>query len=125
MIHLDTSVLIDALSGPRRSLPALRGTIERGERLAVSTLALYEWRRGARDEAELRAQESICPSDQAVPFGWAEAALAATLYGAVRRPRGREIDLAIAACALVQRAPLWTLNPGDFVDVRGLELYQP
>lgn len=38
MIHLDTSVLVDALTGPRRSAPALRAAIVRGERVTLSTL---------------------------------------------------------------------------------------
>jgi predicted nucleic acid-binding protein len=57
-----------------------------------------------------------------VPFTHAEAELAASLYAQVARPRGREIDLAIAACALGQGAALWTLNPQDFRDVPGLRL---
>jgi predicted nucleic acid-binding protein len=40
----------------------------------------------------------------------------------VRRPRGREIDLAIAATAIVHDAALWTLNPRDFADVPRLRL---
>jgi predicted nucleic acid-binding protein len=32
------------------------------------------------------------------------------------------VDLAIAACAIVHGAALWTLNPQDFKDVPGLEL---
>ena len=58
-------------------------------------------------------------------FGLEEAARAATLYRTVRRPRGREIDLAIAACALTQQASFWTLNEADFRDVEGLTLYRP
>ena len=48
MIVLDTSVLVDALTGPRRSAPALRRAIESGERLLLSSLVLYEWLRGPR-----------------------------------------------------------------------------
>jgi len=40
------------------------------------------------------------------------------------RGRGREIDLAIAASALILGARLWTLNPRDFRDLAGLELYR-
>jgi predicted nucleic acid-binding protein len=40
----------------------------------------------------------------------------------VKRPRGREIDLAIAACALQDGAALWTLNTADFRDVPELRL---
>lgn len=125
MIHLDTSVLVDALTGPRRSAGALRKAIERGERITLSTLVLYEWRRGPRLTAELAAQEALFPIDTAVAFGIEEAARAAELYRAARRPRGREIDLAIAACALVHGARFWTLNPGDFTDVPDLALFAP
>jgi predicted nucleic acid-binding protein len=36
--------------------------------------------------------------------------------------RGREIDLAIAATAMVRDAELLTLNPKDFGDIPGLRL---
>ena len=51
-----------------------------------------------------------------------EAATAARLYQSVKRPRGREVDLAIAACAIAWEARLWTLNRNDFKDIPGLEL---
>lgn len=122
MIVLDTSVLIDALSGPRRSAPALRDAIERGERMLLPALVLYEWLRGPRLDEELAAQEALLPSEQAQPFGPAEAAAAAGLYTAVATPRGRELDLAIAAHAVVRGAALWTLNRSDFEDLPGLAL---
>ena len=123
MIHLDTSLLVDALTGPRRSAAALRKTIERGERVTLSTLVLYEWRRGPRQPEELAAQEALFPNESVVPFGRQEAVLAAELYRAIRRPRGREIDLAIAACALANGAEFWTLNPQDFRDIPGLTIF--
>jgi predicted nucleic acid-binding protein len=125
VIHLDTSVLVDALTGPRRSAGALRALIARGERTALSTLVLYEWRRGPRIQAELDAQEALLPSDEAVPFDPAAALRAAGLFAAMKRPKSRELDLAIAACALVRGASIWTLNRDDFSDVPGLELYDP
>ncbi len=123
MIHLDTSLLVDALTGPRRSAGALRKTIERGERVTLSTLVLYEWRRGPRQPEELAAQEALFPNESVVPFGRQEAVLAAELYRAIRRPRGREIDLAIAACALANEAEFWTLHPQDFRDIPGLTIF--
>ena len=122
MIHLDTSVLVDALTGPRRSAPKLRDAIERGERIQMSCLVLYEWLRGPRTPAQLADQESLFPRTSAVPFGSAEAARAARLYGQVARARGREIDLAIAASAIEHNAALWTLNRADFSDVPSLRL---
>jgi len=125
VIHLDTSVLVDALTGPRRSAPALRALIAEGERISFSALVLYEWLRGPRRPEETRVQEALFPSAHAAPFGRPEAALAAELYRAVRRPRGREIDLAIAATAIVHDAALWTLNPRDFADIPRLRLAEP
>ncbi len=125
MIALDTTVLVDALTGPRRSAPALRTAIERGHRILLPSLVLFEWLRGPRQLAELEAQEALFPGSSALPFGPEEAALAADLYREVRRARGREINLAIAACARTHGAALWTLNPRDFDDVPDLELWTP
>ena len=122
IVHVDTSALIDALTGPRRSLDTLTGLTRDGHRLALSTIVLYEWLRGPRARPELAAQEDLFPSEQAVAFGHAEAAVAARLYKDLSRARGREIDLAVAACAIANGAALWTLNPADFRDLPGLRL---
>jgi len=121
-VHLDTSSLVDALTGPRRSLDALIALAEEGHRLSISTIVLYEWLRGPRTPAELAVQEDLFPRERAVIFGSAQAAVAAQLYGVIKRPRGREIDLAVAACALHDGAALWTLNSADFRDLPGLTL---
>jgi predicted nucleic acid-binding protein len=47
------------------------------------------------------------------------------LYRVVKRARGRDMDIAIAACALEHGAHLSTLNPADFKDMPGLKLYRP
>lgn len=122
IIHLDTSTLVDALTGPRRSLDVLLRFTDEGQRLALSTIVLYEWLRGPRTRADLGAQEDLFPSETAVAFGSPEAAVAATLYRQVPRARGRELDLAIAACALANGAALWTLNRDDFGDIPNLRL---
>jgi predicted nucleic acid-binding protein len=123
MILVDTSLLIDSLSGPRRSASILRAAIEQGERLVLSSLVLYEWLRGPRLPEELAAQEAIFPNAAILPFGIAEALVSARLYRSVSRPRGRELDLAIAACAIAHDAALFTLNRADFSDVPGLRIW--
>jgi predicted nucleic acid-binding protein len=125
VIHLDTSVLVDALTGPRRSASALRRVVAEGERIAIATLVLYEWLRGPRREVELTHQEGLVPAAEAVPFGPREAALAAALYRVVPRARQRGLDLAVAACALANGATLWTLNAHDFHGIPGLDLFEP
>lgn len=125
IVHLDTSVLVDALTGPRRSLAAIERTVEAGHVIATSTLAVYEWLRGPRTPEDLDDQESLLPAAEARGFGSAEARRAADLYRMLTRTRGREMDLAIAACALEHGAHLWTLNTNDFRDIPGLTLYKP
>lgn len=122
MILLDTSVLIDSLSGQKRSAGTLRSVIEQGERILLPSLVLFEWLRGPRLPSELAAQEALFPSDSVIVFGPREAALSAELYRSLKRPRGREIDLAIAACAILRDAGLWTLNLADFRDIPQLRL---
>jgi predicted nucleic acid-binding protein len=125
IVHLDTSVLVDALTGPRRSAAALERTIRDGHVIATSALVLYEWLRGPRTTQEIEDQESLLPATDIRGFGPSEASRAAELYRSVKGARGRDMDLAIAACALEHGARLWTLNPADFRDVPGLKLYEP
>jgi len=122
VIQLDTTALIDALTGKRRSGSRLRRFIENSERVHLSALVLFEWYRGPRSPQEIEDQELLFPADQAVPFGAAEALLAAEIYRKVKRPRGRELDIAIAACAIIHGAHLRTLNPADFTDIPNLKL---
>ena len=103
------------------------------ERERQHLLGVLERLRGARPtrpaagvDDELKAiraaRQDLFPSEQAVAFGHAEAAVAARLYKDMPRVRGREIDLAVAACAMANGAALWTLNSVDFRDIPGLRL---
>jgi len=122
MIHIDTSALVASLCGARSAAPQLRRFIADGMRIGASSLVLYEWWGGPRVPAELRDQEALLPRTQAFAFGISEATLAAELYASLSRPRGRELDIAIAAVAIVNGAALWTLNARGFSDIPGLEL---
>lgn len=122
IVHIDTSALVDALTGPRRSLDGLVRLVDEGHRIALSSIVLYEWERGPRTRAELAVQQEILPAEATVTFGREEATLAARLYRELARARGREVDLAIAACAIAHGAALWTLNVTDFRDIPSLRL---
>jgi predicted nucleic acid-binding protein len=119
---IDTSVLIDCLTGERRSLPVLRRAFDEGNRLAICTIVLYEWLRGPRSPEELASQEFLFPTGAALQYEPDDAKLSAKIYRSVKRARGREADLAIAACAIRQEAEFWTLNVADFADIPGLRL---
>ena len=107
------------------SEPAIRAALMRSEQLVFPSLVLFEWLRGPRRAHEIQTQEALLPSDRALPFGPEEAAEAARLYRALPRARGRETDIAIAACAITWDAELWTLNLGDFADIPGLRVSLP
>lgn len=121
IVHLDTSVLIEALAPAAQEL--LDPAIIRDDQLVVSTLVLYEWLRRPRTEAQRETFDALFPPDRIVVFGADEARRAARVYRDVKRARTREIDIAIAACALEHNAALWTLNAGDFRDIPDLRLY--
>lgn len=124
MIVLDTSVLVDAITEARPLAGALARVLDSGERMLVPTPVLYEWLRGPRKPRELEVQRLLFPDERAIGFGPAEARVAADLYRVLPRPRGRETDIAIAACALTQEGRLWTVNEQDFQDIPGLSLFQ-
>lgn len=121
-IHLDTSTLVGALTEPHHQLARLIELVDDGHRVVLSSVVLYEWLRGPREPGELRMQEALFPREAAIPFDSDAAARAAALYRALPRARSRHLDLAIGACAVAQRAAVWTLNPGDFRDIPGLKL---
>jgi predicted nucleic acid-binding protein len=125
LIFLDTSVLVDGFSAGADTRRYLRAALARGEVIQLPSLVLYEWWRGPRTPEQLKAQEALLPSDHALPFGPDEAAEAARLYRTVSRARGREVDLAIAACAITWDSELWTLNLSDFDDIPGLRARLP
>jgi predicted nucleic acid-binding protein len=122
VIVIDTSALVDSICGERRSSGQLESLIAAGEQILISAPVLFEWLRGPRVRDELVYQEEFFPRERTVPFGPSEAAVAAHLYRNVKRARGREIDLSIAATALVRGAALWTLNADDFRDIPDLRL---
>lgn len=122
-IHVDTSVLVDTLTGPSPSPDPIENQLRRGNRLSISTLVLFEWLRGPRTDAERALRATLFPDHDLVVFGVDEALRAAGLYRGLRRARQREVDIAIAACAIEQDAVLWTLNPQDFKDIPGLILH--
>jgi predicted nucleic acid-binding protein len=76
--------------------------------------------RARRLEILQRAESEFDP----IPFG-AEAArifgrVTAAVIAAGRKPRGRAVDLMIAATAIAEGLPLYTTNPADFTGLGAL-----
>lgn len=123
---LDTNILI---------LRAWINPAEPPEEMAISAITLAEPSAGPHEVRSNDKQDSYDEHDERarrleilqraesefdpVPFDTE----AARIYGRVtaaagRKPRGRAVDLMIAATAIAERLPLYTTNPGDF---RGLD----
>ncbi len=60
MILLDTSALIDSLTGSQRLGPALRSALARGRRMRIPTPVLFEWPRSPQ-AARVSATGSFVP----------------------------------------------------------------
>lgn len=112
MLHLDTNFLILALQHDTPQETLLRGWIEAGETLSVSTVAWAEFLCGpldANDRALMRALfpmvEPLLPSD---------AEQAAELFNATGRRSRSLADCLIAAVAMRCGAQLATGNRADF-----------
>jgi len=125
LIHLDTSVLVSAFTGPRHSLAHVVSATQAGHVLTFCVVVQYEWLRGPRTPTEEELVRRFFGDDAVVAFGSREAQTAAALYRRLKRARQRQADLVIAACALEHNARFWTLNESDFADVPELRLYHP
>jgi tRNA(fMet)-specific endonuclease VapC len=89
--------------------------------LSVGPLVANEPNEQAARQAHLQTAES---SFRALPFDAAAArrfgSVAANLRQAGRQPAARAYDALIAAVALANGLPLYTVNPGDFEGIEGL-----
>jgi predicted nucleic acid-binding protein len=128
---LDTNILI---------LPKWISPAELPDEMAISAITLAELSAGPHEvrrnddqsmydesaerarrlEVLQRAESEFDP----VPFD-AEAAriygrVTAAVIAAGRKPRGRAVDLMIAATAIAEGLPLYTTNPADFTGLHGL-----
>lgn len=123
---LDTNVVIALGRLDADELPDEQAitTITLGE-LSVGPLIAGDPSERARRQARLQAVEhdfgeSMLPYDQA-----AARAFGAVMAGALARgrtSRGRVSDFQIAAIALANRLPLYTVNVADFEGIDGLDL---
>ena len=113
MIHLDTNYLIGLLVKGSPQAAEVDGWLASGEPLAASAVAWTEFLNGPVTALEVVQTESVLES-RIVPFGAAEARLAAELFNNTGRRRGSRFDCLIAATAILAQADLATVNHSDF-----------
>jgi predicted nucleic acid-binding protein len=113
VIHLDTNYLIGLLVQGSPQASHSDGWLAAGEVLAASAVAWTEFLNGPVNPTQTSQVESILQS-RIVPFGTAEAILAADLFNRTGRRRGSRFDCLIAATAIIANAELATANVRDF-----------
>lgn len=112
MIHLDTSFLIRALHPGSPEDRKLRNWVGANEPLIISTVAWAEFLCGPLSDTELELTTRVVGRHS--DFTREHAALAARLYNASGRRRGKLVDCMIAAVALTEGAAIATSNEADF-----------
>jgi predicted nucleic acid-binding protein len=126
MIHLDTNYLIGLLVRGSREAQEIESWLAAGEPLAASAVVWSEFLNGPVTPLEVTRAESVIQS-RIIPFGKAEAIIAADLFNRTGRRRGSRFDCLIAATALAGQAELATVNQTDFKPfvAHGLKLAGP
>jgi len=113
MIHLDTNYLIGLLVKGSAAALQVDGWLAAGESLAASAIAWTEFLNGPVTPLEASRAEAVLQS-RIIPFGQAEAALAAELFNQTGRRRGSRFDCLVAATAIRAQAQVATINQADF-----------
>jgi hypothetical protein len=107
-VHVDTSVLVDAFTGTRRSLPRLRAATAKGHVVSFSAIVLYEWLRGPRTDAEREAVDAFFQADLMPVFGRREARSGCRFV----RPRQGRASTSGRPCDRCLRPSNWVLLSG-------------
>ena len=113
MIHLDTNYLIGLLVKDSSQAADVDGWLAAGQPLAASAIAWTEFLNGPVTPLEVSRAEAVL-GGRIIPFGQAEAVLAADLFNKSGRRRGSRFDCLVAATALLAQAEVATVNQSDF-----------
>jgi predicted nucleic acid-binding protein len=123
MIHLDTNVLIGLAEAETSIVRTVGKWLDGNEKLAVSSVAWFEFRCGPLDGDAIELIEQVI-AGRIVVFNAAHAQRAAELFNSAGRQRASRWDCMIAAAAIETRARLATRSGADFARFAsyGLEL---
>lgn len=119
---LDTSVLIDIEQIPPQKLPrqVAVSALTMAELAAGPTAATDAGERARRQDRLQRAEAAFDPLPFGVDAARAYGRVFAAVQNAGRKPRGRAVDLLIAATALAEGMPLVTRDAADLSGLDGL-----
>ncbi len=113
MIHLDTNYLIGLLIKDSPQAHEVDAWLAAGESLAASAIVWTEFLNGPATPLETSRAEALLQS-RIIPFGQAEAMMAADLFNKTGRRRGSRFDCLIAATAAVAHAEIAAVDQADF-----------
>lgn len=124
MILLDTNILIEFYKDNREVRSALE--TQGASNLAISVITAGELYFGARDKREMRKIEKHLSLIEQIPLDVEITSLFLDLLRQYALSHRLNIpDALIAATAILNNLPLYTLNVKDFQYIPGLDLYQP
>ncbi|MFO1486694.1 MAG: type II toxin-antitoxin system VapC family toxin [Verrucomicrobiaceae bacterium] len=113
MIHLDTNLLIDLVTIGSPHIAVIRGWLEKGEKLAMCSIAWSEFLNGPHTKQQKDAVHAIVEG-RILDFTAKEAEQASRLFHYTGRKRGSHSDCMIAACAMTHGVQVATRNIADF-----------
>jgi predicted nucleic acid-binding protein len=113
MICLDTNYLIRALIPDTEEARRVNEWLAKGEAICAPAVVWYEFLCGPVFAEEMRLGKAILTAG-ILAFHEAQAAEAARLFHAVKRPRRLRVDAMIAGTTIVAGAALATSNRADF-----------
>ncbi len=122
-VVVDTDLLIDYFAGVSPGTEAIAQLL-REDRLAVTTLSLFELACGAQTPDQIRDLELLLQAVSLIPLDAAAALRAGAVYRQLKA-KGQLIeipDLLIAGCCLAAEMPLLTRNRAHFQRIEGLAL---
>lgn len=130
MILLDTNAVIAVLNDrPPAVRKKLKAVLDKGERVAISALVVFELRYGAErsahpDSNHARIDDFLAGPLKVLPFTSDDAAAAGTIRAHLAG-KGTPIgpyDVLIAGQARARGLPIVTANTGEFERVPGLDV---
>jgi predicted nucleic acid-binding protein len=120
--HLDTDVLIHALSSRGPEWRRVAEIVESEAVVEISAIVWYEFCRGPRAPEQIAVARGLFGDQGVIAFTETLAERASDEFRRLGSPRRRAADIAIGVTAASCGATLLTRNRADFADISALDL---